>query len=97
LLGGVLALPGQLLAAGWLPDAMVGDGAADDRVGGVEVPGELGDAPAAVQQGLQAAAQVGEAQASGLLLEVAAAAIVDGEPALDRQAARQTCWWCSMR
>jgi hypothetical protein len=50
------------------------------------VGGELGDAPAVVQQGLQAAAQVGEAQASGLLLEVTAAAIVNRELAPDRQA-----------
>jgi hypothetical protein len=47
------------------------------------VAGELGDAPAVAQQGLQAGAQGGEAQASGLLLEVAAAAIVDAEAAAD--------------
>jgi hypothetical protein len=43
-----LALAGQLLAAGWLPDVMVGDGAADGRLGGGEVGGELGDAPAVI-------------------------------------------------
>jgi hypothetical protein len=71
---------------------LVGDSAADRRLGGIEVGGELGDAPAVVQEGVQAGAQVGEAQACGLLLEVvAAAAIVDPETALDREAARQTC------
>jgi hypothetical protein len=56
LLGGVLALAGQLLAAGWLGDVVGGDSAADGRLGGGEVGGELGDAPALVQQGLQAGA-----------------------------------------
>jgi hypothetical protein len=58
---------------------------------GAKVGGELGDAPAVVRQGLEAGAQVGEGQASGLLLEVTAAAIVNREFAPDRQAARQTC------
>jgi hypothetical protein len=49
LLGGALALAGQLLAAGWPMDVMVGDGAADGRLGGAKVGGELGDAPALVQ------------------------------------------------
>jgi hypothetical protein len=52
LLGGTLALAGQSLVAGRLVDALVGDGAADGGLGGVEVGGELGDAPAVVQQGL---------------------------------------------
>jgi hypothetical protein len=65
LVGGVLALAGELLAAGWLVDLKVGDGAADGRLGRGEVAGEPGDAPAVVQQGVQAGAQVGEAQASG--------------------------------
>jgi hypothetical protein len=69
---------------------VVGDGAANGRLGGVEVGGEPGDAAAVVQQGLQAAAEVREAQASGLLVEVAMAAIVDGEAAAEDQAARQT-------
>jgi hypothetical protein len=72
------------------------DRAADGRLGGAKVGGQLRDAPAVIQQRLPAGAQVGKAQASGLLLEVAAAGIVDGEAALDRQAARQTCCWkCS--
>lgn len=58
LLGGALALAGQLLAAG-----------------------RLVDAPAVVQQGLQAGAQVGKAQPSGLLVEMAMAAVVDDEAA----------------
>jgi hypothetical protein len=95
LLGGTLTLVGELLAARWLVEVLVADGTADGWLGGAKVGGELGDAPAVVQQDLQARAEVGEAQAAGLLLEVAAAAIVDGETALDRQAARQTgCWWC---
>ena len=40
----------------------------------------------------QTGAQVGEPQASGLLLEVAMAAIVDGKAAADDQAATQKCW-----
>jgi hypothetical protein len=58
--GGALALAGKLLPAGRLPDVVVLDRAADGRLGGGEVGGELGDAPAVLQQGLQAAAQVGE-------------------------------------
>src|SRR6266540_1623457 len=65
------------------------------RVGSVEVSGELGDAPAVVQQCLQAGAQVGEAQACGLLVEVAVAATLDREATVEDQAARQTgCWGC---
>ena len=93
LLGGALALAGQLLAAGELPEVVIGDGAADRLLGGGEVAGELGDAPAVVQQGLQAAAGVGEAQAAGLLVEVAVVAAVDPEAAVDAEVARQTCWW----
>ena len=93
LAGGVLALAGQPLAAGELLELMVGDGAADHRSGGVQVGGELGDAPALIQQGLQAGAQVGEAEASGLLLEVALLGVGDGEAAAEDQAARQMCWW----
>jgi hypothetical protein len=37
------------------------------RLGGGEVGGELGDAPALVEEGVQASVQVGEAQPSGLL------------------------------
>jgi hypothetical protein len=80
LLSSTPALPGQLLAAGWLRDLVVGDGAADRRLSGVQLGGELGDAPAILQQGLQAAAQAGEAQPPGLLFEVALAGIDDREP-----------------
>jgi hypothetical protein len=52
----MLALAGELLAAGRLADLKVGDGAADGRLGGAKVGGELGDAPAVLDQGLQAAA-----------------------------------------
>jgi hypothetical protein len=77
----MLPLAGQLLSSWWLVEVVVGDGAADGRLGGGEVGGELGDAPAVVQQRVQAGGEVGEAQAPGLLVEVAAAAIVDGEAA----------------
>ncbi len=90
-----MALAGQLLAAGWLGDVVVGDGAADHRLGGVQVGSELGDAPALIQQGLQAAAEVGKAQAGGLLLEVALLAVGDGEAAAEDQAGRRMgCWGC---
>jgi hypothetical protein len=65
---------------------------ADRCRGGVEVGGERGDAPAVVQQGLQAAAKVGEAQPSGLLVELMVVA-ADAEAALDGQAATQTSCW----
>ena len=91
LLGGALTLAGELLAARWLAKVVVGDGAADNLLGGAKASGELRDAPAVVQQGLQAGAQVGEAQAAGLLLELAVTAAVDHEPALDGQVARRTC------
>jgi hypothetical protein len=64
---------------GELLEVVVGDGAADGRLGG----GELGDAPAVVQQNVQAGAQVGEAQPCGLLVEVAAVGTLDGEAVLD--------------
>jgi hypothetical protein len=41
---------------------------------------------------VQASAEVGKAQASGLLVEVAVAAIVDGEATAEDQAARQMRW-----
>jgi hypothetical protein len=50
------------------------------------VGGELGDAPAVIQQGAQAAAQVGEAKPSGLLVELMVAAAVDPEAAIEDQA-----------
>jgi hypothetical protein len=94
LLGSVLALASQLLAARWLPDVVVGDGAADRRLGGAKVGGELGDAPAVVQQRLQTGAHAGEAQPPGLLVEAALLGVDDREATLNRQAARQTCsWW----
>jgi hypothetical protein len=99
LLGGKPALAGELLVAGRLVDVVVGDGAADGRLGGVEVVGELGDAPAVTQQGLQAAAEVGEAQSSGLLVEAALLGVDDREAPLDNKVARRSCccwwwWWC---
>jgi hypothetical protein len=76
-------------------ELLLGDGTADDRLGGVQMGGELGDAPAVIQQGLQTGTQVGEAQAGGLLLEVALLAVGDGEAAVEDQAGRQMgCWWC---
>jgi hypothetical protein len=89
LLGGAPALAGHPLGAGERLETMLGDGAADGRLRGVEVAGELGDAPALVQQGLQAGAQVGEAEACGLLLEVALVAVVDGEAACEDQTGRR--------
>ncbi len=89
----MLALAGEQLPAGELPDVVIGDGATDDRLGGAKVAGELGDAPAVVQQGLQAAGQIGEAQPSGLLVELMVMAAVDLEPAPDDQTTRQRCWW----
>jgi hypothetical protein len=95
LLGGVLALTGKPLPAGELAELVVGDGAADGRLGGIQVAGKLGDAPAVVQEGLQAAARVGEVQACGLLVEVALLAVGDGEAAAEDQAARLAgCLWC---
>jgi hypothetical protein len=70
-------------------ELLLGDGTADDRLGGVQMGGELGDAPAVIQQGLQTGTQVGEAQAGGLLLEVALLAVGDGEAAVEDQAGRQ--------
>ena len=81
--GGTLTLAGELLAAGELPEVVVGDGAADRRLGGGQVAGELGDAPAVLQQRLHAGAEVGKAQAAGLLVEVAVAATVNPEPTVD--------------
>jgi hypothetical protein len=72
---------------------VVGDGAADGRLGGGEVGGELGDAPAVVQQGVQAGTQVGEAEPPGLLVELVVVAAVDPEVALDGQAATRWCYW----
>jgi len=95
LVGGALALAGEQLPAGRLGEVVVGDGGADGHLGGGQAGGELGDAPAVVEQGLQARAQVGEAQASGLLVELMVLAAVDPNTALDAQAARRTgCWWC---
>jgi hypothetical protein len=93
LLGGALALTGQQLLMGELVEVVVGDGVADGRLGGGEVGGELGGAPAIVEQGLQAGAQVGEAEASGLLVELMVMAAVDPEATVDGQAAGQACWW----
>jgi hypothetical protein len=60
--------------------------------------GELGDAPAVIQQDLQAGVQVGEAQAGGLLVEVALVGVGDGEAAAEDQAARQAGrLWCFPR
>jgi hypothetical protein len=48
-----------------------------------------------VQEGLQAAARVGEVQACGLLVEVALLGVGDGEAAAEDQAARLAgCLWC---
>jgi hypothetical protein len=82
LVGGVLALVGQLLAAGRLGDAVGGDGTVDGSLGGGQVAGEPGDAPAVIDEGLQAAAEVGETQPRGLLVERAVTAAVDAEPPL---------------
>jgi hypothetical protein len=83
LLGGALALAGQPLAAGKLSEMMLGDGAADGLLGGSEVGGELEDAPAVIQEGMQASRQVGVAQACGLLVEVAVVGVGDGEAAAE--------------
>ncbi len=93
LLGGVLLGGALALAAGELLELVVGDGAANGRFGDVEVGGEPGDAPAVVQQRLQAAAEVREAQASGLLVEVAVATSSTVKLPLMVRAATQTCWW----
>jgi hypothetical protein len=89
LLDGAPALAGQLLAAGRLPELVVGNGAADGRVGGAE----LGNAPAVVQQGLQAGGQVGEAEASGPLVEVTLLAVDDGEATAKDKTTWQAGWW----
>jgi hypothetical protein len=90
--GGAPTLAGELLAAGELPKVGVVDRAADGRLGGVEVGGELGDAPTVIDKGVQAGAEVSEAQPSGLLVEVMAATVDDGEAAVDGQSARQGYW-----
>jgi hypothetical protein len=82
----------QPLAAGERLEMLLGDGAVDYRLGGVEMGGELRDAPAVIQQGLQTGTQVGEAQPSGLLLEVALVVVHNGEAAVDDQLARQLGW-----
>jgi hypothetical protein len=93
--------PGRRRAVAAAPDARGGeaDGSGDRQWRGGWPAGSCrggwraGDAPAVVQQGLQAGAQVGEAQPSGLLVEVAVAAIVDPEAPVEDQAARQRGWW----
>jgi hypothetical protein len=92
LLGVALALAGEALGPGWLGDVVVGEGAADGRLAGGQVGGELVDAPAVIDEGLQAGAEVGEAEPFGLLVELTVVAAVDREAALDAEAAGRWRW-----
>jgi hypothetical protein len=60
----------------------------DGRLSGAKVGASWGTLQPSPQQGLQAAAQVGEAEPLGLLVEVALLGVDDRETAPDGQSAR---------
>jgi hypothetical protein len=94
-LGGTLALACEPLWAGERLQLLIDEGLADGLLGGIQLGGELGDAAALVQEGVQAGAEVGVAEACGLLVEVAVVGVGDGEAAAEDQTARRAdCWGC---
>jgi hypothetical protein len=72
-------------------DAVLGDEAADDVNGDVELVGELREAGICLAARLEVVVQVSEAQASGLLVEASLLAVGDGEAAAEDQT---TPRWC---
>jgi hypothetical protein len=93
LVGGVAALTGQPLSTWEQLDPALAQCPFDCPLAHFELGGQPWDAVAVVAAGLQVAAQVGEAEALGALLQLAGAAVVDHKPAVDGQLPRRLRWW----